>query len=394
VSAVQPHPSRTLARTSSLALGAMLSLGAASPALAQGGSPGSPSAQPTAPAPPAKPGAAPAKPGAVPPAKPGAVPPAKPGAPGAAPPAKPGAPGAASPADDDVTRLVNDGLKASKAGKWDEARALLGRAFRLKKSWRVAGDLGAAEVGGGQFRDAAEHVYFALGNAPADLPDPDRKVLDGLFAQATSKVGALTFKVHPQNAEVFVNGVSVGKAPLEDPVFVDPGTVEVEVKGDGFTAIRTQRAVAAGTEEAFDLTLHRSGHFDAPAPPPTPVDSVLSAVDLPIVIGGAAGTGVGIILGAALAITSDLKASKSHALEQPTATCGATCASQFSSLQTQKVNFAGGAMWSFIGAGALLLGTGAYVTVMVIQKPGKQQDVRAGITVAPDHAAASLTARW
>ena len=375
---MQPPPSRT----SSLALAAALSLGSTSTALAQG----APPAPPAAPAK-AKPAAAPAKRGA-PPAKPGAAP-AKPGAPGA-----PGAP-AAPAAGDDIGKLINDGLKASKAEKWDEASALLGRAYRQQPTWKLAGDLGRAEVGAQKFRDAAEHLSKALHDAPADLPDADRSALETLFAQAKGNVGTLKFKVHPKGAEVFVDGVSVGIAPIETPIFIDPATIQVEAKAEGMTGIRTSRTVAAGTEEVFDLVLHRSGHFEPPPMSPTSTAGIFQSVELGPFIGGMAASAVLLVLGTAFAITSDLKASSSHALEQPTATCGMTCEPQFNSLQTQKKNFAGAAMWSFIGSGAALLGTGAYVTVMVIQNPKqKQQDVRAGVTVAPGRAAASLTARW
>ena len=88
-----------------------------------------------------------------------------------------------------------------------------------------------------------------------------------------------------------------------------------------------------------------------------------------------------------------MKSSSSHALEQPTATCGADCASQFDSLQHAKVNFAGGAMWSFIGAGAAALGTGAYWATMAITHR-TQSPVKAGLLLAPGLAGASLSTRW
>jgi hypothetical protein len=346
-------------------LATALALGLASPARAQ-----APAPAPLGPA--AKPAPLPAPP---PPAPPPAAPPAKPGA-------KP---------DDEAGRIIVEAQKAVKAAHWEEARVLYARALRLKPSFPLGIELARAEIGAEKFRDAAEHLTQTLADAPADLPDADRKVIEGLLAQARSKLGVLHFKIHPNGAEIVVNEQVVGTAPLDTPIFVDPGTVEVSARAEGFTGMRSQRAVAAGGDETFDLVLHRAGHWDPPPAKASGVDVLFQGVSIPILLSGAAATGALAILGGALAIVSDLKSSTSHSLEAPTAGCATTCATQFNSLQKQKVNFAGGAMWSFIGAGAVLLGTGAYWTVTVITTP---RPVKAGLLVAPDRAAASLTYQW
>ena len=72
----------------------------------------------------------------------------------------------------------------------------------------------------------------------AELGDPGS-------AQAKSKIGELRFNVHPKGAEILVDGVSLGTAPIDSPVFVDPGPVEVTAKLEGYTGVNAKRDVAA-----------------------------------------------------------------------------------------------------------------------------------------------------
>ncbi len=212
----------------------------------------------------------------------------------------------------------------------------------------------------------------ALATAPPELPDADRKAAEGQLALAKTKLGELRFKVRPNGADILVDGQPVGRTPLDTPVYVIPGTVEVTARAEGFTGIRSQRIVAAGTVETFDLSLHRSGHYEPPAGSSSaerPPSDVFRGVNMPILISGGAASLAFVILGSSFAILSDLKSSSSHALEQPGAMCGSTCAAQFNDLQQAKVNFAGGALWSYIGASALLLGSAAYWTTMVLTTP-------------------------
>jgi hypothetical protein len=113
---------------------------------------------------------------------------------------------------------------------------------------------------------------------------------------------------------------------------------------------------------------------------------------MPLLIGGAAGTGALALLGGVFAIISDVKASKSHSLERPDATCGATCRTDFDALQKQKVTFAGASMWSFIGAGALLLGTASYTVVTIVKRP--KETMNAGVVITPDQLGLTFSGRF
>lgn len=313
----------------------------------------------------------------------------------AAPPAHaqaPAKPGAAP--EDEPTKLTNEGLKALKAGKAEEARGLLAKAYKLRPTYRLAAELGRAEVAAQKFKDAAEHLSSAMRDKPENVPEADVKAWEEALGQATAQLGVLKINVRPKGAEVFVSGQSVGTAPLPGPIFVDPGQVLIEAKMEGYFGLRSTKTIAAGAEEAVDFQLHREGRVDVPGPSPTNPQTIFKGITLPIAIGGAALSAAGTLIGASLAIVSAVKASKSHALEDPDADCGATCKAQFDELQKQKVTFAGASMWSFIGAGAVLLGTSTYLVVQVINNRPRKQTASAGLVVRPDQIGGSFTFQW
>jgi hypothetical protein len=312
------------------------------------------------------------------------------GAPKAAPPAPPPPAAKGAPAEDEAAKSRADGLKLLKAGKWEDARVLLAHAYKLAPTWQNALDLGRAELGAEKPRDAAEHLYAGLRDAGRALSDADRKAAETLFATVQTRVAALRFEVKPEGAELFVGGQSVGKAPLASPIFVLPGPTEVEVRLDGYTAIKTTKQADVGEETPVEVELKRAKQGDLP--PPRPPEGPLRGVSMPLLIGGAAGTGALALLGGALAIVSDVKASKSHGLERPDATCGATCKTDFDALQKQKVTFAGASMWSFIGAGALLVGTASYTVVTILKRP--KEAMRADVVITPGQLGATFSGRF
>lgn len=354
-----------------LAMSATLSLSA--PAWAQ-----APSKQPA----PAKKGA-PAKP-------PPPAPPAPPPAP--APPAGKKPPPAPAPVEEDTNKMLEEAQKAARSGKWDEARTILQRAYKLRPTWKMAAELGRAEVGAGKFKDGAEHLTIALRDKPDDLPEAEQKPISEALAQATAQIGVLRVNVRQPGAEIVVAGKVVGTAPLPGPVFVDPGKVLIEARLEGFFGLKSTKNIAAGSEETVDFVLHRDSSPGARELPPAAGDRLLKGRNLIVFASGVSVAGAGVVLGGVFAILSSIKASKSHDLEQPTATCGVTCVQQFDDLQKQKVTFAGASMWSFIGAGAVALGTGTYMVVQLFTKP--QQEVKAQIVVRPDQVGGAFTLQW
>lgn len=161
--------------------------------------------------------------------------------------------GKGAPADA-ASGFYEEGVKAAQAGEWETARAALVKAFALKPDARRAANLGLVELAAGKPRDAAEHLSFFLREAP-DVSARDRQTTEDLLAKAKSKIGTVTVSVNVDQAEVLVDGRTVGASPLAGPVFIEPGSRKIEVRRAGFAPASQGVEVAAGSAPVVELKL-------------------------------------------------------------------------------------------------------------------------------------------
>ncbi|WP_437976408.1 PEGA domain-containing protein [Sorangium sp. So ce295] len=130
--------------------------------------------------------------------------------------------------------------------------AELESAWELNPTFDVAYNLGNTEYQLKKHKEAATYLSFALRNWPllkgvAKLKPNAEKWL----AESRAQVGALKVSVTVAGAEVLVDGKSVGRAPLEGEVFVDPGEHRVEATHmDYEPANQTVSVAKGGTAEA------------------------------------------------------------------------------------------------------------------------------------------------
>jgi len=152
---------------------------------------------------------------------------------------------------DDAAALFKQGNDAYRMKKWDEAYQAFWRAFDLKKTYDIAGNLGDVELIVGKPRDAAEHLEFSLREWPAGQQAARKRTMERLEA-AKQEVGTLHVEVDTDGCEISVNGTSVGTSPIKQPLFVVPGAVTVEAKhGDK----HVQRTIAFDKGQERTLTL-------------------------------------------------------------------------------------------------------------------------------------------
>ena len=143
-----------------------------------------------------------------------------------------------APELDQADVLFQKGNTAYREKKWQEAYDAYTKAFALKQSYDIAGNLGDVELMLGKHRDAAEHLAFSLRSWPALRLEQKKRTAERL-AEAKKSIGALVISVDVNGAEISVNGKVVGKSPLPGPVFTEPGPVSVEARLDANTASRT-----------------------------------------------------------------------------------------------------------------------------------------------------------
>jgi hypothetical protein len=164
------------------------------------------------------------------------------------------APGETAEMTDKARELYNAGSTALLKGRWGEAHANLFAAWSLKKHHQIAGNLGAAEMQLGRYREAAEHLLYYLREAPT-TKEKERKSAQAFLTEARKHIGALVIKAEPAGAEVLVDGAPVGNAPLAGEVFVDPGPRTIEARLDGYKPAKVMVEIAAGSSREVPLQL-------------------------------------------------------------------------------------------------------------------------------------------
>ncbi|WP_437753067.1 tetratricopeptide repeat protein [Sorangium sp. So ce1389] len=156
----------------------------------------------------------------------------------------------------EASQLYDQGIKAARAGKWEKARQLILESFQLDPTTERAANLGKVELRAGKPRDAAEHLAFFLREAREIRPS-DRDTAEEMLAEAKAKIGTVTVQVEA-GAEVLVDGQPVGTAPLERPVFVEPGSRRFEARKQGTGVASQELQVQAGSAPEIQLALATS----------------------------------------------------------------------------------------------------------------------------------------
>ncbi|WP_437715552.1 PEGA domain-containing protein [Sorangium sp. So ce448] len=129
--------------------------------------------------------------------------------------------------------------------------AELESAWELNPTFDVAYNLGNTKYQLKKHKEAARYLSFALRNWPLLKAVAKLKPrAEQWLAESRAQVGALKVSVTVAGAEVLVDGKSVGRAPLEGEVFVDPGEHRVEATHlDYEPASQTVGVAKGGTAE-------------------------------------------------------------------------------------------------------------------------------------------------
>jgi hypothetical protein len=255
--------------------------------------------------------------------------------------------------------------------QWAEAEQKLAAAWALNPSYDVAANLGQVQYRLGKHREAAQRLAYAVKNWPLVGKKETRELAEKRLTELRAILASLTLQVSPAGALVSVDGVAVGRSPLDVEVFVDPGSHTVEAKLDGYDDAKTSVTAEKGSKPPVTLTLTRTapppqgGTTAPPAPPATPTPrSVVPGAVLGGVAGAALATGIGVlVVGAAKLSTSQ---SLSQQISQAHHSCvagapnlDAQCSTLASTSSTSDLlNRAG--VGVLIGAGAAAVGSALY----------------------------------
>lgn len=292
----------------------------------------------------------------------------------------------ASGADDaqQADEHFRKGKELVNAGRLKEGREEYLAAFRLRRSYDVAGNLGSVELLLGMPRDSAEHLSFALHNYAASGTTPEQlERAKQKLVEAARQVGTVKLLVSVDGAEVLVDGKPVGRAPLGDDLFVDVGERTIEARLAGYDSAKQTIKIAKAQALPVKLTL---AVVSAPLPTasavplvsalPPPVASgtsvpiipvVASGPSKPVLITGGLVTGLAVVAGIVFTVIANGKATDAEAKGAevlksggPQACGSAPGCTELHGLLSDRGTFSDAALWTFVGAGVLGVGTAVY----------------------------------
>ncbi len=307
----------------------------------------------------------------------------------------------ATPYDEDTrdprTRALaryNDGIDFATKKDWTRAYHAFLAAWTLVQTVKVALNLGKAELETVRYGDAALHLQYCIDNTKPG--DGNGALARTWIVEAQKKAAKLTVKA-PDGARLFVDGVLAGKAPLREPLFLNPGVHTVEAR---LGVSRAQRAFEVDTEAALSVELHVPLE---PTPVPTAASSTQEAPSLitgrPLIIAGGltigvAGTVVGIV---AAALAQDLNATQNGECLRRRDPYGKDC---WNDRRVEKANLARLSAGGFIGGGVFALAAGAYWLFGAPRdgggSPGKKSDAGLVVTplASPTSAGVGISGNW
>ena len=172
---------------------------------------------------------------------------------------------------DSVTQIArqryNEGVKAYDAGRFEDARTAFLQAYALKRHPAVLLNLGQSELRSNHQDDAGNHLQQFLREYTSASPD-ERAVAEKGIAEAKKKASFVVVSVDAAGADVSIDGITVGKSPIYDPVFIKPGKHTIFAALGGKSAAVAIDAKLA-TASTATLTLGVPGAV-APVPLPAP----------------------------------------------------------------------------------------------------------------------------
>lgn len=280
-----------------------------------------------------------------------------------------------------------------KAQSFAEAREAFASAWKLKKAHDIAANLAYTEMRLGRFREAAEHLAFAVKTWPPTGKADKRDYAIERFETAKREVGTLTVHVSETKADILVDGQFAGTSPLDTDIFVDPGSHTVEAKLIYFADAKQAVNVAKGSPATVNLMLAPALR-PSPAPssptvvvaPPATLPSPSSRVSPALFVVGGSLAALGLAIGGGLTLVANGKGADAKTLR---ADLGSRSACAGSTVDTpsctalkgdlaSKDSFTKAAFASFIVGGAFALATtslGAWAGIAPTRE-GRAQSVR------------------
>lgn len=285
------------------------------------------------------------------------------------------------PADDSHAAAQDahrHGLELFDRGHYAEALAEFKRAYGLAPSFRILYNMGLSDVALGDAAGAVEAFSSYLREGGERIPADRRATVEGEIARLSKQLGWLTIEADEAGAEVMLDGVLLGHAPVSRQLRLTAGRHTVAVRSADGT-LKTQSVTLVMGEEQRLHFQARSAVTTSSAAPAVAATSTSDAArpaaprrQVPWVAWGVTGA-----LGASAAVTG-LLALGAHSDEREVQARQGVTGEDLHAARSKVENFA-------LATDILLAGTAvaAGVSLYFTLRPSASSETRTALVVGP-----------
>jgi hypothetical protein len=171
----------------------------------------------------------------------------------------------AGPAEDSEVH-IKKGIDLRRTGNDQAALREFQQAYAKHKSPRSAAQLSLCEQAVGLWAEAEAHMTEALSAKEDPWVTKNRAVLESALLKTRGFVGRVEISGGPAGAQISAGGVPVGTLPMNGPISLNAGSVDLEVTAPGHRGVTRSFTLGAGTYQRISIRLEP---LAAAAPPPT-----------------------------------------------------------------------------------------------------------------------------
>jgi hypothetical protein len=213
---------------------------------------------------------------------------------------------------DEASQRFRAGVAFYKSKDYPAALVEFKRAYELAPNYRVLYNLGQTSQQLNFYADAltAFQQYLAEGGKEIDA---SRKVsVESAIVELKTKVGTITIETNAEAAEISIDDVPVGTAPLAKPVIVNAGRRKFSASAKGYLPVTRAVDIAGSDSSTVKLELTKIQSEapprdpDDPKPPPPPERAIPVAAWVMLGVTGAVGVATGVMGGLALSARGEL----------------------------------------------------------------------------------------
>jgi hypothetical protein len=159
----------------------------------------------------------------------------------------------------EAARHHERGAELCASGEYSRAAREFERAYELVPDYQVLYDVGQARIRLGQYARAHAALTRYLAEGASQIPDDTRRRVEADLELIAQKTGVLDIQVDVVGAEIFVDDVRVGHAPLEKPLLLDAAEHRVTARRAGYQAHTVPVTLAGGDAAHVKLELEPQG---------------------------------------------------------------------------------------------------------------------------------------